>query len=88
MNRTLCRFALIMLAFGTFCTPRSLACSCSVLDGSIAQTGTQYLLTLKAINCASGNRWPARKLKPVTRTTSSMLWGRLLRTFATNSANR
>src|SRR5208283_4273146 len=26
-----------------------------VIDGSIAQIGTQYLLTLKAINCASGN---------------------------------
>jgi serine/threonine protein kinase/tetratricopeptide (TPR) repeat protein len=25
-----------------------------VLDGSIAQIGTQYLLTLKAVNCASG----------------------------------
>ncbi len=28
--------------------------SAAVLDGSIAQIGTQYLLTLKAINCASG----------------------------------
>ncbi len=28
--------------------------SMAVLDGSIAQIGTQYLLTLKAINCASG----------------------------------
>ena len=26
----------------------------AVLDGSIAQIGTQYLLTLKAVNCASG----------------------------------
>ncbi len=28
--------------------------STAALDGSIAQIGTQYLLTLKAINCASG----------------------------------
>ena len=28
--------------------------SAAVLDGSIAQIGTKYLLTLKAINCASG----------------------------------
>ena len=28
--------------------------SAAVLEGSIAQIGTQYLLTLKAINCASG----------------------------------
>jgi eukaryotic-like serine/threonine-protein kinase len=28
--------------------------SAAVLDGSIAQIGTQYLLTLKAINCLSG----------------------------------
>jgi serine/threonine protein kinase/Flp pilus assembly protein TadD len=28
--------------------------STAVLDGSIAQIGTQYLLTLKAVNCASG----------------------------------
>jgi eukaryotic-like serine/threonine-protein kinase len=28
--------------------------SAAILDGSIAQIGTQYLLTLKAVNCASG----------------------------------
>ena len=28
--------------------------SAAVLDGSIAQVGTQYLLTLKAVNCESG----------------------------------
>src|SRR6202007_1752555 len=28
--------------------------SAAVLDGSIAQIGTQYLLTLKALNCVSG----------------------------------
>jgi eukaryotic-like serine/threonine-protein kinase len=28
--------------------------SAAVLDGSIAQIGTQYLMTLKAVNCASG----------------------------------
>jgi tetratricopeptide (TPR) repeat protein len=28
--------------------------SAAVLDGSIVQIGTQYLLTLKAVNCASG----------------------------------
>jgi eukaryotic-like serine/threonine-protein kinase len=28
--------------------------STAVIDGSIAQIGTQYLLTLKAVNCASG----------------------------------
>ena len=28
--------------------------SAAVLDGSIAQIGTQYLLALKAVNCASG----------------------------------
>jgi tetratricopeptide (TPR) repeat protein len=28
--------------------------SAAVIDGSIAQIGTQYLLTLKAVNCASG----------------------------------
>jgi eukaryotic-like serine/threonine-protein kinase len=28
--------------------------SAAVLDGSIAQIGSQYLLTLKAVNCASG----------------------------------
>jgi tetratricopeptide (TPR) repeat protein len=28
--------------------------STAVLDGSIAQIGTEYLLTLKAVNCASG----------------------------------
>ena len=28
--------------------------SAAVLDGSIAEIGTQYLLTLKAVNCASG----------------------------------
>jgi tetratricopeptide (TPR) repeat protein/predicted Ser/Thr protein kinase len=28
--------------------------SAAVLDGSIAQIGTQFLLTLKAVNCASG----------------------------------
>jgi serine/threonine protein kinase/tetratricopeptide (TPR) repeat protein len=28
--------------------------SAAVLDGSIAQIGTQYLLTLKAVNCATG----------------------------------
>jgi serine/threonine protein kinase/tetratricopeptide (TPR) repeat protein len=30
------------------------AASAAVLDGSISQIGTQYLLTLKAVNCASG----------------------------------
>jgi eukaryotic-like serine/threonine-protein kinase len=30
------------------------AASAAVLDGSVAQIGTQYLLTLKAVNCASG----------------------------------
>jgi serine/threonine protein kinase/tetratricopeptide (TPR) repeat protein len=29
--------------------------STAVLDGSIAQLGTQYLLTLKAVNCATGD---------------------------------
>jgi eukaryotic-like serine/threonine-protein kinase len=29
--------------------------SAAVLDGSIAQIGTQYLLTLKAVNCSSGD---------------------------------
>jgi TolB-like protein len=29
--------------------------SAAVLDGSIAQIGAQYLLTLKAVNCESGN---------------------------------
>jgi tetratricopeptide (TPR) repeat protein len=29
--------------------------SAAVLNGSIAQIGTQYLLTLKAVNCASGD---------------------------------
>jgi tetratricopeptide (TPR) repeat protein len=29
--------------------------SAAVLDGSIAQIGTQYLLTLKAVNCLSGD---------------------------------
>jgi eukaryotic-like serine/threonine-protein kinase len=29
--------------------------SAAVLDGSIAKIGTQYLLTLKAVNCESGN---------------------------------
>jgi eukaryotic-like serine/threonine-protein kinase len=29
--------------------------STAVLDGSIAQIGTQYLLTLKAVNCANGD---------------------------------
>ena len=28
--------------------------SAAVLDGSIAQIGTPYLLTLKAVNCANG----------------------------------
>jgi hypothetical protein len=28
--------------------------SSAVLDGSISQIGTQYLLTIKAVNCASG----------------------------------
>ena len=28
--------------------------SAAVLDGSIAQIGTQYLLTLKTVNCESG----------------------------------
>jgi hypothetical protein len=28
--------------------------SAAVLDGSIAQIGTQYLLTVKAVNCVSG----------------------------------
>src|ERR1017187_4855053 len=28
--------------------------STAVLDGSIAQVGTQYLLTLKAVNCSNG----------------------------------
>jgi hypothetical protein len=28
--------------------------SAAVLDGSIAQVGTQYLLTLKAVNCSNG----------------------------------
>jgi len=29
--------------------------SAAVLDGSIAQVGTEYLLTLKAVNCSSGD---------------------------------
>ena len=29
--------------------------SAAVLDGTIAQVGTQYLLTLKAVNCSSGD---------------------------------
>jgi eukaryotic-like serine/threonine-protein kinase len=37
--------------------------SAAVLDGSIAQIGTQYLLTPKAVNCSSGNRWRVRKLR-------------------------
>ena len=41
--------------------------SAAVLDGSIAQIGSQYLLALRVVKCASGNRWPARKLRRATR---------------------
>ena len=63
--------------------------SAAVLDGSIAQIGTQYLLTLKAVNCSKAEtRWRARKLRQATRATSSMLWERQRRKSATSSANR
>ena len=62
--------------------------STAVLDGAIAQIGTQYLLTVKAVNCASGENWPARRRRPVTRIMCWTRWARPLRQSATNSANR
>src|SRR5579862_4549374 len=41
--------------------------SAAVLDGSIAQIGTQYLLTLKAINCASGASLASTEAQAATK---------------------
>jgi hypothetical protein len=40
----------------------------AVLEGSIAQVGTQYDLILKAVNSPPASCWPVRKLGLLTRT--------------------
>jgi hypothetical protein len=50
--------------------------SAAVLDGSIAQIGTGYLLTLKRSFAQPEIRWPAWRLRPATGTMCSMLWER------------
>jgi predicted Ser/Thr protein kinase len=59
--------------------------SAAVLEGSIAQIGTQYLLTLKAINCASGR---SRKPRQAIRITSSMRSARSQPICARSSESR
>jgi eukaryotic-like serine/threonine-protein kinase len=41
--------------------------SAGVLDGSIAQIGTQYLLTLKATNCVSGDSLASAEAKAINK---------------------
>jgi tetratricopeptide (TPR) repeat protein len=41
--------------------------SAAVLDGSIAQFGTQYLLTLKATNCVSGDSLASAEAKAINK---------------------
>jgi DNA-binding winged helix-turn-helix (wHTH) protein/tetratricopeptide (TPR) repeat protein len=41
--------------------------SAAVLDGAIAQVGTQYLLTLKAVNCSSGESLGSAEAQAVDR---------------------
>ena len=63
--------------------------SAAVLDGSIAQIGTPYLLTVKAVNCASGqvagkHGSPGERQEPCARRSGQ----RPLRKFVTNWASR
>ena len=62
----------------------------AVLDGSIAQVGTSYLLTLRALDCSKpAKRLPARKRRPTTKfTCSSLHSGALPRRFAASWASR
>ena len=46
--------------------------SAAVLDGSIARLGSQYVLSLKAVNCSNGNRWRAGSLRRATKSMCSM----------------
>ena len=63
--------------------------SAAVLEGSIAQVGSQYLLDSQGGQLRqAGNRWRARKPRRATRTMYSMLWERQLRKFGTIWASR
>ena len=48
--------------------------STAVLDGSIAQVGTQYLLVLKAVNCATGDSLAAWRRRQQIKTASLTRW--------------
>ena len=60
----------------------------AVLDGSIAQIGTQYLLTLKAVKCATGETLASAEAKASDKGLSSTLWERQPRRSATSWVNR
>lgn len=60
----------------------------AVLDGSIAQIGTQYSLILKAVNCVSGESLASTEAQANVKTMSSTHWVRQLQKFEPNWANR
>jgi hypothetical protein len=62
--------------------------SAAVLDGSIVQIGTRYLLTLKALSCVSGESLASTEAQASDKTMCSMHWERLLQRFGTNWASR
>ena len=62
--------------------------SAAVLDGSIAQIGTQYLLTLKAVDCVNGESLASTEARASDKNHVLDAWARQLRRSGTNWANR
>jgi len=62
--------------------------SAAVLDGSIAQIGTHYLLIVKAANCVSGESLTSTEAQASDKNHVLDALGRQLRKFGTNWASR
>jgi hypothetical protein len=61
--------------------------SAAVLDGAIAQVGTQYLLTLKAVNCSTGDSLGSTEAQAADKNHVLDALGKSLRKSATSSAS-
>ena len=62
--------------------------SAAVLDGSIAQIGTQYLLTLQAANCSNAELLASTEAQAGDKSHVLDALGKAVRKSATSSANR
>jgi eukaryotic-like serine/threonine-protein kinase len=54
----------------------------AMLSGSIASLGTQYVLTLNAVNCQSGDSLAQRRRRPPAKSKCSRLWAAPPRSYA------